>query len=117
MEMNFETLPSGAVLIALAGRLDIQGAAAIDLRFAAVAAANKAVVVDLGEVSFMASMGLRCLILGAKSMRGKAGRMALWRPQPMVEEVLVTSGTSTLLPISHDRAEAEALALAAASEG
>jgi len=114
MEMRFETLPSGAVLIALNGRMDIQGAAAVDVRFAAVSAANKAVVVDMAGVSFMASMGLRTLILGAKSMRSKAGRMVLWRPQPMVEEVLVTSGTHTLMPISHDLAEAQALAAAAA---
>jgi anti-anti-sigma factor len=115
MDMSFETLPSGTVLIALSGRLDIQGAAAIDVRFAAVSAANKAVVVDLAGVTFMASMGLRTLILGAKSMRTKAGRMALYRPQPLVEEVLVTSGTTSLMPISHDLAEAEALARPAAT--
>ena len=110
MDIRFETLPSGAALIVLTGRLDIQGAAAVDLRFSAVAAANRAVVVDMAGVSFLASMGLRTLILGAKSMRGKAGRMVLWRPQPLVEEVLTTSGTQALLPVALDLAEAERLA-------
>lgn len=114
MEMRFETRPSGVMLIILAGRLDIQGAARIDLQFAAVTASSKAVVVDLGDVTFLASMGLRSLMLGAKSMRSKAGRMVLYRPVADVEAVLVTSGSTQLMPLSHDLAAAEALALAAA---
>jgi anti-anti-sigma factor len=80
------------------------------MQFTAVAAGNAAVVVDMGAVVFMASMGLRTLLLAAKAMRGKAGRMVLYRPQAEVEEVLVTSGASQLMPISHDLAEAERLA-------
>ena len=108
--MTFESLPSGATHIVLAGRLDIQGAAAIDLRFAAVAAANRAVVVDLGGVTFLASMGLRTLIMGAKSMRSKDGRMVLYRPRGEVLNVLVASGLEALMPIAHELAEAERLA-------
>ena len=112
MDITFEQLPSGATLIILKGRMDVTGAMEVDLRFAAVAAANRAVIVDLGGVEFLASMGLRTLIMGAKSLKTKSGRMALWRPLPMVEEVLVTSGTTTLIPLAHDLAEAERLVLA-----
>ena len=113
MDISFEQLPSGVAMIRLKGRLDIMGAMKIDVQFAAVTAANRAVVVDLGEVEFLASMGLRTLIMGAKSMRTKSGRMVLYRPIPLVEEVLVTSGTTTLIPVAHDLAEAEAQAQAA----
>lgn len=113
MDISFEQLPSGVALIRLKGRLDIMGAMKIDVQFSAVTAANRAVVVDLGEVEFLASMGLRTLIMGAKSMRSKSGRMVLYRPQPLVEEVLVTSGTTTLIPVAHDLAEAEVQAQAA----
>lgn len=112
MDIAFETLPSGATCIVLTGRLDIQGAAAIDLRFSAVAAANRAVVVDLGGVTFLASMGLRTLIMGAKSMRSKDGKMVLYRPQGEVREVLITSGIESLMPMTQDLAEAESLARA-----
>jgi len=112
VDITFEQLPSGATLIILKGRMDVTGAMEVDLRFAAVAAANRAVIVDLGGVEFLASMGLRTLIMGAKSLKTKSGRMALWRPLPMVEEVLVTSGTTTLIPLAHDLAEAERLVLA-----
>ena len=111
MDIAFDTLPTGATRIVLTGRLDIQGAAAIDLRFAAVAVANRAVVVDLGGVSFLASMGLRTLIMAAKAMRTKGGRMVLYRPQGEVEQVLLTSGLGDLMPIIRDLAEAEARAL------
>ncbi len=97
-------------MIRLKGRMDIMGAMKIDVQFSAVTASNRAVVVDLGEVEFLASMGLRTLIMGAKSMRSKSGRMVLYRPIPLVEEVLVTSGTTTLIPVAHDLAEAEAQA-------
>jgi len=112
VDITFEQLPSGATLIILKGRMDVTGAMEVDLRFAAVAAANRAVIVDLGGVEFLASMGLRTLIMGAKSLKTKSGRMALWRPLPMVEEVLVTSGTTTLIPLVQDLAEAERLVLA-----
>lgn len=113
MDIGFEQLPSGVALIRLKGRLDITGAMKIDVQFSAVTAANRAVVVDLREVEFLASMGLRTLIMGAKSMRSKSGRMVLYGPVPLVEEVLVTSGTTTLIPVLHDLAEAEAQAQAA----
>lgn len=111
VDISFEQLASGVTVISLKGRMDVTGAMQIDVQFAAVAAANRAVVVDLAGVEFLASMGLRTLIMGAKSMHTKKGRMALWRPLPMVEEVLVTSGTTTLIPLAHDMAEAERLAL------
>ena len=111
MDIKFEQLASGVTVIVLTGRMDVMGAMRIDVQFAAVAAANRAVVVDLAGVEFLASMGLRTLIMGAKSMKTKSGRMVLWRPVAVVEEVLVTSGTSMLIPMTHDLAEAEALAL------
>ena len=111
MDIKFEQLPSGVVMIVLKGRMDVMGAIKIDVQFAAVVAANRAVVVDLGAVEFMASMGLRTLIMGAKSTHSKSGRMVLYRPNPVVEEVLVTSGTTTLIPVTHDLVEAETRAL------
>lgn len=112
MNITFEQLPSGVILLKLRGRMDITGAMQIDVQFSAVAAASRAVVVDLGEVEFLASMGLRTLIMGAKAMHKKSGRMILYRPTPIVEEVLVTSGTGAMIPILHDFAQAEAQALA-----
>lgn len=112
MDMTLEHRQSGVMLIVLAGRMDIAGAMAVDLRFAATVASNRAVIVDISKVVFLASMGLRTLIMGAKSMHTKSGRMMLLSPSAEVAEVLMTSGTDTLIPIMHDMEEAERWMLA-----
>lgn len=112
MDLAFETLPSGALCIALNGRLDVTGAAAVELRFTALAAGHKSVVVDMDGVEFMASMGLRLLVMAARSAASKGGRLVLWRPRPVVAEVITTSGLDALLPMVTELSEAEARVLA-----
>ena len=107
MDMSFEQLPSGTLLVGLRGRLDVTGAMQIDPSFTAAVSASRAVIVDMAEVDFLASIGLRTLILGAKSIMSKKGRMVLLHPSRNVESVLLASGTDALIPITHDRADAE----------
>ena len=102
MELKIEQLPHDVTKVNLQGKLDIAGSMAIDLHFNVVVGSQRQVIVDLSEVSFLASMGLRTLIMGAKAVKSKGGRMALLRPTAEVESVLVTSGTDTLIPIAHD---------------
>ena len=103
MEMNVEELPSGATLVVLRGRLDVAGASSIELKFSATAGARKAVVVDLLGVSFIASMGMRLLLLVAKTMAARGGKMALLSPVPDVASVLHTAGIDTVIPICNER--------------
>jgi anti-anti-sigma regulatory factor len=58
--------------VVLDGRFDIQGAQEVDSRFDDLAKSSKALVVDLGKVSFLASLGVRTLMLreDAYSPRG-----------------------------------------------
>jgi anti-sigma B factor antagonist len=64
------------------------------------------VVVDLSEVEFMASIGLRGIVISAKSIMSKRGKIVLLMPQPQVEEVITTTGIHLLIPIYRDEAEA-----------
>jgi anti-anti-sigma factor len=112
VDISFDTLPSGVCVIILKGRMDVMGAGAIDVRFAAVVAANRAVLVDMSQVEFLASMGLRTLILAAKSSTSKRGKMAIARPSEMVATVITTSGVESLLPMVGSIEEGEALVLA-----
>lgn len=106
MEINVEMLDGGITRVQLEGRLDIAGAAAIDLRFSTVSGAGRAVIVDLSRVSFIASMGMRTLVSGAKAVRSKGGRMVLLLPEENVEKALRTASIDTLIPIFHDIEEA-----------
>ena len=79
MKMAVEPVGPGVVKVILDGRLDITGAAVIDLQFNAIAGSHKGVVVDLSAVSFMASIGIRTLVLGAETVQGRGASCCLIR--------------------------------------
>jgi anti-sigma B factor antagonist len=102
MGIATEDLPGGILRVILDGRLDIEGAAAIDLRMNVIAGAHKAVLVDLGQVSFLGSMGLRALVSPARAIKNRGGKLVLCGPNEMVANVLKTSGIDTLIPVCGD---------------
>jgi anti-anti-sigma factor len=112
MDMAVEALAPGVVKLVLKGRPDIAGASAIDLQFNAIARSHKAVVVDLGGVSFLASIGIRTLLLGAKTVQRRGGTLILLNPVGAVERVLDVMGAAELMPIYRDTEAALAAALA-----
>ena len=74
----------------------------------ALAGSRRALVVDLSKVSFLASMGIRLLVIGAKTVASKGGKIVLLDPDPNIESVLTTAGIDSVIPIHHDRASAVA---------
>jgi anti-anti-sigma factor len=106
MDMVVEELDGGITNVALRGRLDTNGAGAIDLPFSVVAGAKRAVVVDLSEVDFLASLGIRVLLTGAKAVQRKGGKLVILTPDGNVSTVLKTAGIDTLIPIFHERGAA-----------
>lgn len=107
MQMDVSEIAGGIQHVRLAGRMDVAGTQAIDLKFTALTATRRAaVVVDLAEVSFLASIGMRTLLSSAKALSLKGGRMVLLSPQPMVAAALATAGIDTLIPVHQDLASA-----------
>jgi anti-anti-sigma factor len=94
--------------VTLVGRLDIAGAEKIDLPLATVAGKRGNVVIDMSGVEFLASIGIRHLVMAAKAVARGAGRLVLLAPSPVVTEVLVTSGLDAILPIARSEDEARA---------
>jgi len=109
--MNLEVveLENGITKVILSGRLDIEGALKIDNNFNALAEKKKKVLVDLSGVTFIASLGIRTLITGAKATANNGGKMVLLNPQPNVEGVLRTSRVDTVIPITNDSTTIEAV--------
>lgn len=107
MQIDSETLDHGIVKVNLSGRMDLLGTQAIDMKFTALTATQNApILVDLSDVSFLASLGMRTLISSAKAVSMRGGLMVLFNPQPNVLEVLEISGVSSLIPIYHELQEA-----------
>ena len=104
MNLEIADLENGITKITLSGRLDVEGALKIDGEFNAIAERSKKVLVDLSDVTFIASLGIRTLITGAKATANNGGKMVLLDPQPNVEKVLRTSRVDTVIPITHDSA-------------
>ncbi len=107
MKVDVLDQKNGITTIVMSGRMDIEGAPAADMKFSVVAGSKKHVVVDLSDVSFMASLGMRTLIVSVKTIASKGGSMALLNPQANVEKALKASGVDTVIPIVRDMAAAE----------
>jgi anti-anti-sigma factor len=112
MEMQVDELDGGVTKVVLRGRMDIEGANTIDLGFNAIAGSRRAVVIDMSEVTFLASLGIRVLVYGAKTVSMKGGKMVLLSPVEDVVTVLTTLRIDSLIPIFHD-ADAALAAVAA----
>jgi anti-sigma B factor antagonist len=103
MELAVNEIDSGILGINLYGRMDIVGTQQIDLKFTALTSSRKAqILVDLSQVTFIASIGIRTLINNAKAQKLRGGRMVLYKPSTQVEEVLRATGIDTIIPIAHD---------------
>ena len=75
MTFASEELEGGVTKVILNGRMDIEGSAAIDLRMNVVGGTAKKLLVDMQNVSFLGSMGLRSLVLPAQAVSRRGGKV------------------------------------------
>ena len=106
MEMNVQELEGGVTLIALRGRLDLHGVNAVETKFTVTAGSRNALIVDLSGISYIASMGMRMLLLAGKTMATRNGKMVLLASSPDLITVLRTAGVDTAIPIHATQAQA-----------
>lgn len=112
MECIHEDTADGIRIVRLAGRMDIEGAVAIDPRFSTlVAAGGKAIVVDLSGLTFLGSLGMGTLVMAAKNVAARKGLMVLCGASGSVEHAL--SRTNLPIPLWRDLDEARQRVLAA----
>lgn len=116
--MKIETTSPAAeqVVIAIAGRLDIAGAADVETAFGAAVDGAQTVVVDLTGVPFIASIGIRLLLANAKALSRRSGHMILCGCDPQVDKVLRSTGVDQLIAMVATREDALA-GLAAPADG
>lgn len=79
------------IVLSPAGRIDHETAEAFReallAGIATCAAGQDQVVLDLGAVEYIASAGLRALMLGARQAKAKGGRLVVAALRPVVKEV------------------------------
>ncbi|MGA0094717.1 MAG: STAS domain-containing protein [Chthoniobacterales bacterium] len=96
-------------VLVLSGRLN-QGTADA-LHAAAMEAADQAekgLIVDMGGVDFIASVGIRALIRPSQSMAMKGGKLAIANLNPQMSEFFGTTGLDQMFSVYETVADAAA---------
>jgi anti-anti-sigma factor len=106
MDIAVEDLPGGVAKVVLRGRFDTTGAVVVELPFNKVVTEKSRIMVDLSEVNFLASYAIRVLLIGAKIVAGKGGRLVILCPDNNVAKVLKSAGMDTLIPVHQTQAAA-----------
>ena len=98
----------GHILIAeLSGRLE--GSSSIEFQFALereISSDDKALILDLQDLSFLSSTGLRILAIMSKRTADAGIKFALCAPQNSVNKVITMSGFNKLIRTFGTQAEA-----------
>ena len=90
-------------VVGLAGRFDAQSAGEVEDHFkTALDGGAKNILVDMAEVEYISSAGLRVLLSTAKKLTGLNGKLVLCGLKPYVREVFEVAGFTTIFMILPD---------------
>jgi len=91
--------PPGVTAVWLSGELDLAGAGTVDDCLAAVVESDPEVVVDLRELAFIDSSGLRSLVRSRKNAAALGHTLTLRHPGAVVAKVLAITGLDEVFAI------------------
>ena len=81
-------------------RIDYQSAQTFqDELLAAVGGGDRHIIVDMGAVEYISSIGLRAFVVASKQITGERGRLAVAALAPLVREVFAISRFDRLLDV------------------
>ena len=114
MSISYNDVSDNLRRIAISGRLDMEGTDSVAPQLVELTAApKKGVVVDLSAVRFLASIGIRALLVSAKAVQERGGRMVLVVNEgSTVNMSLKATGIDELIPIFNNTSDAERAAVA-----
>jgi anti-sigma B factor antagonist len=110
MNISTESLNNTKV-VRFGPRLDSTNAAQLEVALSDAIGSERSVVLDLSELEYISSAGLRVVLSIAKAANARSGRVTLSNAQEAVREVLVITGFDTMLGL-HASATDAAAALA-----
>jgi anti-anti-sigma factor len=89
LEITVDSQTDGRVRVALKGRLDTQTYQQCEQRLEPLlGASTQVLVLDLAELDYLSSMGLRVLMKTTKSLAAHGGKCFLTRLQPPIRAVI-----------------------------
>jgi anti-anti-sigma factor len=99
--LEIVSLPGPQTTVSLAGELDPATAPDLSSRLLELAAdpGVTSVVIDLAQVSFLDSAGLRVLVSANEALRARSADLVLRGPSPNVRRVLEVTGLTDLIAV------------------
>jgi two-component system, OmpR family, sensor kinase len=94
---------NGVVVLRLRGDLDLASADAVTERLDALSAAGEPVLLDLDNLAFMDSSGLRVVLQAAETSRTSGWRFTLTPGSQQVRNLFASAGVTDRLPIEPER--------------
>ena len=98
VEVN-TTIDGANATVAIVGNLTVATAPKLEAAFAALPGDASGLVLDLAELDYVASAGLRVIVSQAKSMQNKGGSMRITNSNDEVLEVFDVTGLVDILDI------------------
>ncbi len=83
----------------VSGRLDTTTAPQLESRLKEAAKGMKTMIIDLKDVEYISSAGLRVVLVAHKLMAGFGGRLAVRNPSPFCKQVFNATGMDSILTI------------------
>jgi len=109
MHLQLADAGNGILNVLLIGRLDTPGVDRIETQLTAQLVPRGArAIIDLSQVTFMGSGGIRMFITIARALGRKGGKLVLYGAQPLVAEVLQTTSLNDIVPVRSDASAAAA---------
>jgi anti-sigma B factor antagonist len=93
--------------IRLKGKLDARGADAIEMKFIAATKNRDKVAIDMSEVDFLASLGIRMVVTAGKALARRGGKLVMFGAPDPVAKVITTAGLDEVVPLVADWAAAQ----------
>src|SRR4051794_5445689 len=109
MQMDVAREENGITIVVLVGRIDVKGALEIHRGFLEISLTKDKVIVDLPNVDYLTSLGMRTLVMTAKSLWQRGGKLVLVNPQGEVDTALRYTGLDHIITFASALADALAL--------
>ncbi len=109
MQLQLADAGHGVLNVLLVGRLDTPGVDRIETQLTAHLVPRGArAMIDLSQVTFIGSGGIRMFITIARALGRKGGKLVLYGAQPLVAQVFETTSLNDIVPVRSDVSAAAA---------
>ena len=102
------TLEHGVVVVAVSGRIDFTVAAEFEacLRPFLNVSEIRGLVLDIAEVTYVSSGGLRVMLMASRALKRRSGGFAVCSPSEAIRGLLQGTGFASVLNLHDDRESA-----------